>query len=206
MHRSLPSKLTRKNKVVLSTEVVVSFTKQLSCHNYKHRIATECMDVSEAKDCCCPETHDAAFMRHYECLKKLHEQGASWDPETIGYIAANNDLEWLKFAVANGCPWDPQTTSFAAGHGSLKCLIFAHENEAPWHPDTAKFAAEYKHLECLEYIYENCGDVCPWVGSGLEDFEKSEFSSDIKEYLRSIEKSWKNGENISVAPKPAKRT
>jgi hypothetical protein len=111
------------------------------------------------------------------------------------------------------CPWHPMTTAcdmltktaatyFAARHGRLDCLQYAHENGSP---ETTYVAALNTQLACLKYIYEFCGDEVSWEASELEGYGEK-FSAPIRAHLKTVEASWRAGENLSAANiKPARR-
>jgi hypothetical protein len=93
-------------------------------------------------------------------------------------------------------------TYFAARHGRLDCLQYAHENGSP---ETTYVAALNTQLACLKYIYEFCGDEVSWEASELEGYGEK-FSAPIRAHLKTVEASWRAGENLSAANiKPARR-
>lgn len=125
--------------------------------------------------------------------------------QTTEDAAENGHLACLQYAHQSGWTWHPDTTHAAAQNGHLDCLQCAHESDCPWHPDTTYAAARDGHLAYLQYIYENCGDVATCEKSGLENFEQNAMIPEhIKEFLRSVQEDWKNGNNIGALVKPAR--
>lgn len=131
---------------------------------------------------------------------------APWHTNTTVDAAQADMIDCMIFAHENGCPWHRYTLQSAVTNGSNRCFVYAHENGAPWVRFTVSWAADYENEYALKHIYKNCGDICPWIGSGLEDFEEQDFSSEIKDYLRSVQDSWKRGDNTPSTPKPVKRS
>lgn len=46
-------------------------------------------------DECCRTTSEAAGKDHTNCMRRLHEQGVTWDANTTLPLAARDDLESL---------------------------------------------------------------------------------------------------------------
>jgi hypothetical protein len=79
-----------------------------------------------------------------------------WDEGTINVAAENDNLEMLKYCVANECPFNQYACGYAAKSGSLECLKYLLEEvQAPWEPSrTVGNAVKYGHLHILEYLFE----------------------------------------------------
>jgi len=91
-----------------------------------------------------------------ELLKWAREEKkCEWDVRTIQAAARQDNLEMVKYCVANECPIDWQTCAGAASQGRLECLKYLHEEvKAPWNSYTAEWAAKNGHLHILEYLVE----------------------------------------------------
>lgn len=114
----------------------------------------------------------------------------------------------LQWALDLAYPWHPDTSSAVCRSGDLPCLRFLHQNGCPLQLGDAWRAAVFGNLESLKYIYEHCGELQTWKQSGLEDFEDATgftIPQFIKGYLRSVEDDWRNGHNIPVSHKPARK-
>ena len=86
--------------------------------------------------------------------------------------AKQDNMEMLKYCVANECPIDTYACAFAAKNGHLECLKYLHEEvKAPWDAGTGIWAAENGHLHILEYLVERkydeygvvFGDACKYA-------------------------------------------
>lgn len=152
----------------------------------------------------CRNTADAAYYGHLTCLEWAVEHNVPWDPDTTCFAVGYGCPNCLRFAIEHGCPWHRDTTWVAAGNGRTTCLQFAVEHGCPWHLITSKCAACGGHLDTLQYIYEYGGHIDSWEESGLQDFEDTNWSEDIKAYLRTVQEDWKNGRNTYSCVKPAK--
>ena len=91
-----------------------------------------------------------------ELLKWAREEKkCEWEEYTINVAAKQDNMEMLKYCVANECPIDVWACAFAAENGHLECLKYLHEEvKAPWDSGTADWAAENGHLHILEYLVE----------------------------------------------------
>jgi len=105
-----------------------------------------------------------------ELLKWAREEKkCKWDWWTINMAAKQDNMEMLKYCVANECPIDTYACAFAAKNGHLECLKYLHEEvKAPWGWATAANAAENGHLHILEYLVERKYDqfdeyACAWA-------------------------------------------
>ena len=133
---------------------------------------------------CCKSFFAAVKNNHLDCLKRLHE---------------------------NGFPWHPDTTYRAVESGNIECLKYIHENGCSWSPYTTRGAATSGRLECLKYIYEYCGDEISWEDTGLEGINWSYRGAltgveECREYIEEVKEGWKNGFNkTACGMKPAKK-
>ena len=67
----------------------------------------------------------------------------------------SDNLEMVKYCVANECPIDAWACAEAAGNGHLEVLKYLREEaKAPWDEYTAYWAAGNGHLHILEYLVE----------------------------------------------------
>ena len=91
-----------------------------------------------------------------ELLKWAREVAkCQWDARTINAAVSQNNMEMVKYCVANQCPIDAFSCRNAAEKGHLDCLKYLHEDvKAPWDSRTASWAAENGHLHILEYLVE----------------------------------------------------
>ena len=91
-----------------------------------------------------------------ELLKWAREEKkCEWDYRTINRAAKQDNLEMVKYCVANECPIDASACANAALHGDLEVLKYLREEaEAPWDSRTANCAAIHGHLHILEYLVE----------------------------------------------------
>ena len=91
-----------------------------------------------------------------ELLKWIREEKkCQWDAWTINEAIALNNLEMLKYCVANECPTNEHACESAAAKGNLEILKYLHEEaEAEWYRSAASNAAANGHLHILEYLVE----------------------------------------------------
>jgi len=91
-----------------------------------------------------------------ELLKWTREEKeCDWCGGTINTVAAQGNLEMLKYCVANKCHIDVYACPCAARNGHLEVLkCLCEEAKAPWSSSTAYLAAENGHLHILEYLVE----------------------------------------------------
>lgn len=154
----------------------------------------------------CDNTCDASKKGHLECLKYAKQHQFPFVPAARSNAAANGHLSCLQFLHENIRPCDGITILHAAKCGHVDCLRFCHEQGCTWPSSTCFVAANWAQIASLKFIYENCGDLFSWSASYLEDFEDSiHFPESVKEYLRSIAESWRQGLNCTVDIKPAKQ-
>ena len=91
-----------------------------------------------------------------ELLKWIREEKkCTWNGWTIAEAAEQDNVEMVKYCVANQCPIEPGACALAAKNGHLGILKYLCEDvKAPWNCDTAFRAAKYGHLHILEYLVE----------------------------------------------------
>jgi len=91
-----------------------------------------------------------------ELLKWAREEKkCKWNVGTINMAAKQDNMEMLKYCVANECPIDERACAYAAENGRLEVLKYLREKvKAPWDFRTAAFAAYDGHLHILEYLVE----------------------------------------------------
>ena len=91
-----------------------------------------------------------------ELLKWAREEKkCKWNVATINMAAKQDNMEMLKYCVANECPIDEWACAYAAENGRLEVLKYLREKvKAPWDFRTAAFAAYDGHLHILEYLVE----------------------------------------------------
>ena len=83
------------------------------------------------------------------------EKKCKWDIMTIKIAAYLDNLEMVKYCVANECPVDEWACASAASGGNLECLKYLHEEvKTPWDWSTADLAALNGHLHILEHLVE----------------------------------------------------
>jgi len=97
-----------------------------------------------------------AWTNKLELLKWAREEKkCEWDSWTIRTAAHRDNLEMVKYCVANECPIDAWACAEAAGNGHLEVLKYLREEaKAPWDEYTAYWAAGNGHLHILEYLVE----------------------------------------------------
>jgi len=105
-----------------------------------------------------------------ELLKWAREEKkCKWNVATINMAAKQDNMEMLKYCVANECPIDEWACAYAAENGRLEVLKYLREKvKAPWDFRTAAFAAYDGHLHILEYLVERKYDkyneaACVWA-------------------------------------------
>ena len=85
--------------------------------------------------------------------------------------AEQDNMEMVKYCVANECPIDAWACAQAAGNGHLEVLKYLREEaKAPWDWRTASWAAGGGHLHILEYLVDRKYDEY--------DEEACEFAAD----------------------------
>ena len=101
-----------------------------------------------------------------ELLKWIREEKKClWDSRTITAAAIQDNLETVKYCVANYCLIDSEACAYAALNGHLEILKYLREEgKAPWGSSTAAlapwdwriaaWAAKNGHLHILEYLVE----------------------------------------------------
>jgi hypothetical protein len=91
-----------------------------------------------------------------ELLKWIREEKkCDWNSLTIEAAAGQDNLEMVKYCVANECPVDVGACAYAAKGGYLECLKYLHEEvKAPWDWSTAAWTARDGHLHIFEYLVE----------------------------------------------------
>jgi hypothetical protein len=91
-----------------------------------------------------------------ELLKWAREEKkCKWNVATINMAAKQDNMEMLKYCVANECPIDEWACAYAAENGRLEVLKYLREKvKAPWDFRTAAFAAYDGHLHILEYLVD----------------------------------------------------
>jgi hypothetical protein len=97
-----------------------------------------------------------AHTNKLELLKWIREEKkCAWDSWTIRAAAHRDNLEMVKYCVANECPIDEWACARAASNGHLECLKYLREEvKAPWDFLTSAWAAQNGHLHILEYLVE----------------------------------------------------
>ena len=98
-----------------------------------------------------------AWTNKLELLKWAREEKkCEWDSWTIRTAAHRDNLEMVKYCVANECPIDAWACAEAAGNGHLEVLKYLREEaKAPWDYRAVRDAHENKHPECLQYLLDN---------------------------------------------------
>jgi len=159
---------------------------------------TEVVKLDEPAFCC-----RVARTNKLELLKWVREEKkCEWDKGTLLAATQRNNLDMVKYCVANQCPIDADACAFAAEFGHLELLKYLREEvKAPWDVITLMRAQwslnpalrvpdviVSEQLECLRYAVAN---KCPgWVS----------YASDIdilNECVRYNEEGW---------PEPEQRT
>jgi hypothetical protein len=97
-----------------------------------------------------------AYTNKLELLKWAREEKkCKWNVGTINMAAKQDNMEMLKYCVANECPIDERACAYAAENGRLEVLKYLREKvKAPWDFRTAAFAAYDGHLHILEYLVD----------------------------------------------------
>jgi len=158
----------------------------------------EVVELNEATFC-----NRVARTNKLELLKWVREEKkCDWNAATILAATIRNNMEMVKYCVANQCPIDADACSCAAEFGHLELLKYLREEvKAPWDVITLMRAQLFlnpvtrvpgvivsQQLECLRYAVAN---RCPgWVS----------YASDIdivNECRRYNEEGW---------PEPEQRT
>jgi len=95
-----------------------------------------------------------------ELLKWAREEKkCDWNAVTIQTATEHNNMEMVKYCVANQCPIDANACSCAARFEHLELLKYLHEEvKAPWDSETIAEAADQGNLEIVKYCAEN---QCP---------------------------------------------
>ena len=94
-----------------------------------------------------------------ELLKWARAKGCEWDKLVCQYAARNGDLKMLQWARTNGCEWETCTSYGGARNGHLHVLQWARANGCPWNVWTCSHAAYAGHLHVLQWLRAN---GCPW--------------------------------------------
>jgi len=99
---------------------------------------------------------EVAKTNKLELLKWIREEKkCKLDADTIRVPIFNDNMEMVKYCVANGCPLDEESCEEAARNGNLEMLKYLHEEaKAPWDWKTADRAAYDGHLHILKYLSE----------------------------------------------------
>ena len=159
---------------------------------------TEVVKLDEPAFCC-----RVARTNELELLKWVREEKkCEWDKGTLLAATQRNNLDMVKYCVANQCPIDADACAFAAEFGHLELLKYLREEvKAPWDVITLMRAqwslnpalrvpdvVVSEQLECLRYAVAN---KCPgWVS----------YASDVdilNECVRYNQEGW---------PEPEQRT
>ena len=137
-----------------------------------------------------------------ELLKWIREEKkCDWDAWTINEAIYQDNLEMIKYCVANECPTDEHACESAAEKGNLEILKYLHEEaEAEWYDTTASNAAANGHLHILEYLVERKFDK---FDTGVCQSAASNGQLDCLKYLREDVKApwnewavyWANNKN-----------
>jgi len=100
--------------------------------------------------------YKVAFTNKLELLTWAREEKkCKWNVGTINMAAKQDNMEMLKYCVANECPIDERACAYAASAGRLEVLKYLREEaKAPWDSRTAGYAAFFGHLHILEYLVE----------------------------------------------------
>ena len=88
-----------------------------------------------------------------ELLKWAREEKkCEWDSWTIRTAAHRDNLEMVKYCVANECPIDAWACAEAAGNGHLEVLKYLREEaKAPWD----EYGLPIGRLEMVIFTYSN---------------------------------------------------
>ena len=148
-------------------------------------------------------SEQVALTNKLELLKWVREEKkCEWDKGTLLAATQRNNLDMVKYCVANQCPIDADACAFAAEFGHLELLKYLREEvKAPWDVITLMRAqwslnpalrvpdvVVSEQLECLRYAVAN---KCPgWVS----------YASDVdilNECVRYNQEGW---------PEPEQRT
>lgn len=162
--------------------------------------------TSDDKCAMCLNISHAIERGHIGCLEYYRQQRCVWPAYATATAVLCGRLDVLQYLREHGCPWDAHTSHWAAAKNDLVFLRYCHNNNCPLSSRTVLRAARGQNTAAIKYIYEHCGDVVTWEKSNLEGFESDEsINENVKEYLRSVADSWRNGENQSSWINPAKR-
>ena len=103
---------------------------------------------------------EVARTNKLELLKWVREEKKyAWDERTIVAATEHNNMEMVKYCVANQCDIDANACSCAAMFGHLELLKYLHEEvKAPWDSNTIGEAAFDGDMEMVKYCVEN---QCP---------------------------------------------
>ena len=101
------------------------------------------------------ETYFCSRVAHTNKLELLkwarEEKKCEWDEGTINMAAKQDNMEMVKYCVANECPIDEWACANAAENGHLEVLKYLREEaKAPWDSGTADWAAKM-----VIFIYSN---------------------------------------------------
>ena len=137
-----------------------------------------------------------------ELLKWIREEKkCQWDAWTINEAIYQDNLEMIKYCVANECPTNEHACESAAAKGNLEILKYLHEEaEAEWYRSAASNAAANGHLHILEYLVERKYDL---FDTGACQSAASNGQLDCLKYLREVVKApwnewavyWANNKN-----------
>ena len=107
-----------------------------------------------------------AAQGNLDVVKFAHEKKCPWDQYTCQNAADGGHLEVIKFLREKGCPWNEATCYHAAEGGHLHVLKWAHENGCPWNAETCRWGAWKGHLDVIKYAHDN---GCPWNAGTCRD-------------------------------------
>jgi len=92
----------------------------------------------------------ATYNRQIIC-KWLIDQGCKWENAAC-YAAANNNLEFLKWAKTVGCPVDTNACTSAAASGNLEVLKWLISNNCPINKYVTLYAKINKRQSILTWL------------------------------------------------------
>ena len=119
---------------------------------------------------------EVAWTNKLELLKWAREEKkCEWDEYTINWAAYQDNLEMVKYCVANECPINTMACAWPAQNGHLEVLKYLREEaKAPWDSSVLLFAHANKHLECLRYAVEKKCTGWTFYTERLKELEQSQ--------------------------------
>jgi hypothetical protein len=163
---------------------------------YSDLLGDEVVELNETRFC-----YRVAQTNKLELLKWVREEKkCEWDATTIVAATRRNNMEMVKYCVANQCPIDANACSCAALFGHLELLKYLHEEvKAPWDSNTIADAADHGYLEIVKYCAEN---QCPIDASVCESAAYT-FQLECLKYLHEEAKApWDSQTAFVVSDNP----